>query len=316
MMMWNPPATLGIVQVLGIFPYNVSRLIWLIVSVTIIVAVGEMTWKLFGGRAESRWIAWILMLTFGPVIQMLKLGQIVPLMMLGVVGFLFFLKRQNLPVAGLALSLTLVKPHTLYLIWMALLFWSLWERKWLVWIGVAAGVLVPLAVACIVNPLVIQQYLYALETSPPAQWVTATLGSQLRVMFGPEKFWLQFLPSIAGGVMFSGYFFLRRTGWNWLEETPVVLLASVATAAYGWVFDLPVCAVALIALVAQTSGRPKSTLTWVLFGVYVVLSLGLALGGRPQDFYWWAGTVLLVLFLSAIRSMGLSYPGIADPRSR
>lgn len=314
-MMWNPPVTLGLVQVLGFLPFEVSRLSWLFASVILVILFGEMTWRVFGGEVQRRWVGWILVLTFGPVLQMLKLGQIVPFMMLGLVGFLYFVQMKDFLKAGLAASLMLVKPHTLYLFWMAFFFWSLRERRWSVWIGLGAGIAAPLAIAFIINPGIVRQYVHTFHTAPPEQWITATLGSQLRLIFGAERFWLQFAPSIAGCLLFSAYLYSRRNNWKWLEEAPIVVLASVATAAYGWVFDLPVSALALIALAAQTWHRPKRHATWVLVGMYGILSLLLVFLNRPQDFFWWAGSSLLILYLATVKSMGLKYPGIKDPVS-
>ena len=52
-----------------------------------------------------------------------KLGQIVPFMLLGLVGFLYFVRRKQWWLAGMMTVFIAIKPHTLYLFWFAMLLW-------------------------------------------------------------------------------------------------------------------------------------------------------------------------------------------------
>ena len=124
-MIFMPPTILGLVLPIGLLPYSYSRLLWFIASLFIIVAFAEQGWQIYGGERRFRWIAWILLLAFGPTLQTINRGQIVPLQMLGLLGFLLFIQKERFFLAGLATSLMLLKPHTVYLFWIALLLWSL-----------------------------------------------------------------------------------------------------------------------------------------------------------------------------------------------
>ena len=57
------------------------------------------------------------------------------LLLIGVAGFLHFATRKRDAIAGAFLSLTAIKPHVVYLVWIAAFWWMLRERRW----GIAVG---------------------------------------------------------------------------------------------------------------------------------------------------------------------------------
>src|SRR5947199_356754 len=80
-------------------------------------------WRQFGGSPQYRWVAWLLALTFLPCHFLLVTGQLGGLILLGFVGFLYFLRRGREGWAGAALVLAAVKPQLTFLFWIALLLW-------------------------------------------------------------------------------------------------------------------------------------------------------------------------------------------------
>ena len=81
-------------------------------------------------RITQRILAVIIAFTFVPTLFVLNMGQIAPLILLGVVGFLHFEKHKYWGLAGCALPLIAIKPHLLYLFWIALLLWVFDRGKW------------------------------------------------------------------------------------------------------------------------------------------------------------------------------------------
>src|SRR5437763_628311 len=79
---------------------------------------------------SRRLLALALACTFVPVYVAIIAGRISPLLLLGAVLFLTFVRRGNDLCAGAACALLAVKPHLAYLFWIAVLLWSIRERRW------------------------------------------------------------------------------------------------------------------------------------------------------------------------------------------
>src|SRR6266478_2103531 len=94
-MMWNPPWTLTLVMPLGLLACHWAHLIWLILSLTILLVGADFLWRFYGGVLRYRGISWFIALCFTPTILVLEMGQITPLTLLGLVGFLYFERQQG-----------------------------------------------------------------------------------------------------------------------------------------------------------------------------------------------------------------------------
>lgn len=301
-MMWNPPWTLALLMPLSWLPYPPSRVLWLVLNVSILFVCVNWCWRHYGGESNRAWVAWAVAFTFGPPLHLLKAGQITMLLLLGVVGFLYFSERKQWWMAGAAAALITIKPHLLYLFGLALVVWAVDRRNWALIGGFALSVIGALGVAWIVNPNLIQQYVYAVTTYPPEQWATPTLGAVLRLLFGVEKFWLQFVPSALGALWFLWYWWHRRFTWNWSEQLPFLILISVMTAAYGWTFDYVVALVAIIQ--ASVWLVNNSSWSWLKVGlliVYVGVDLVTFFSSEDQIRFWWMSLWLLGSYLIAAR---------------
>ena len=299
LMMWNPPFTLALVLPFALLPHPLSRIAWFIASLAVLLGYASFAWKNYGGKQNLRWVPWVFAVSFGPVLHMLKLGQIIPVCLIGLWGFQYFFGKRNYFAAGFFASLTLCKPHLFYLFWLALFFWSLQQRQWRIGVGVGAGLLFTLAIPWFTNPDLVAQYIYAIQNYPPEEFVTATLGSALRLIFGYEHFWLQFLPSAVGAVLFSLYWWFRRKTWSLETDLPLVIIASVATAAYGWVSDLSICLIGLIEVGTVICQRKPTKWLILLSLVYIVFDLVLVFISLPQFLLAWAGLAMLALYMMA-----------------
>ncbi len=296
-MMWNPPWTLALAMPLSWLDYPLSRLIWLLLNLGIIFFAADWGWRVYGGAPERRWMAWLVALTFGPALHVLKAGQIAPLLLLGVTGFLYFARRERWWAAGACATLITIKPHLLYLFGLALVLWALDRQRWVVLGGFGLTLIAAMGVVWAVNPALIDQYTYALANYPPAQWATPTFGALLRVWLGVEKFWLQFVPSAFGALWFLFYWRTQRVEWDWTEQIPVLVLVSVATAAYGWTFDHTVSLLAIVQALIWLTRRRLSWATGGLLGAYVAL-MGVSLfSSMDQLWYWWMASWFLGWYL-------------------
>lgn len=216
-MMWNPPWTLTLVMPFGAFPYPMSRVLWLLLNIGIIFWGADWAWRFYGGSEKYRWVAWLVAFSFGSSLHVLKAGQIAPLLLLGIMGFLYFNEHQRGWWAGAALFLITVKPHLAYLVGLAVLCWAIDNRRWSVLLGGGLTLSVAMGIAWGINSALVSQYRYALAHYPPEQWATPTLGAVLRVLFGLEKFWLQFIPTFLGSIWFVFYWRRHHATWIWRE---------------------------------------------------------------------------------------------------
>src|SRR5579884_2713722 len=93
-MMYNPPWTLPFVMPLGLLDFGISRLIWLLLNLAVVLLCSALLWRLYGGSPRRQWVALLAGLCFFPTLIVLRMGQIGPLVLLGLVGFLWALRRR------------------------------------------------------------------------------------------------------------------------------------------------------------------------------------------------------------------------------
>jgi hypothetical protein len=255
--MWNPPWTLGLVLPLTALPFRVATLVWFFLLVLIILGCGLLLWRYFAPGDHRYWIGIVLALGFVPGISGLRYGQISPWLLLGVVGFLCAERAGHDILAGASLSLLMIKPHVAYLFWLAALWWILRNQRWRVLIGWLAALAAASGLALLLAPDVFANYLTALA-NPPLGWRTPTFGRWLRVFFGLELGWLQFLPSLLGVLGLVIWLWRRRGPWRWQQLASPLLLASVVTTSYGWSHDQVVLLPVVVDLIARLRSAARA----------------------------------------------------------
>jgi hypothetical protein len=294
--MYYPPWALPLVMPFGLAPFNLARLAWLIAEIAVVAFCIDLIWRYYGGPSAQRWLAWGLGLGFVPTLIALRMGQIGPFLLLGVVGFLICQKRGFSWVAGACLVLAAIKPQLVYLFGLAVVVWAIDRRHWRVLAGGVSALVAAVGVAAWCNPQVLEQYRFALS-HPPSGNVTPTLGALLRLAFGHELVWLQFVPTFFGLLWFPVYYIRKRAHWNWEEQAPLLLLASFLTTSYGaWVFDLVVLLIPLLhafALIVR-DGRTwlaRSAVACFLVADAIALIQNLS-GAAYVSFIWMTPAIL------------------------
>jgi len=302
--MMYPPWTLSVMMPFGMLSYPVARLSWLILHLALLVVCTYYLWRFYEGEKGRCWVAWLIGLTFMPALHMLRGGQVGTLILLGLVGFLLFERSRKDWLAGMCTVLVAIKPHLLYLFWIALLLWAIKQRRWSVLLGGVLAILVTTAIALAVNPSVLSQYLDMMRNPPPAywvQWASPTFGGMLRKLFGPEKVWLQFISPVVGALWFGLYWRKRRHNWRWEERMPLVLLVSLATTPYGWSCDQVVLLVALIQAFAWLVHRGQCRVTRLMIASYGIINGSALILHVYLEDYWfvWLAPSLLLWYWAA-----------------
>jgi hypothetical protein len=305
--MFNPPWALAFVMPFGIFSHPAGRIVWLSLSFVVLMFCAGLTWRLYQGPGRYGWLPYAVAATFVPTLSVLASGQIGFLILLGLVGFLYFERRGKETLAGMALVSTLIKPQLVYLVPLALLLWSISRRRWRMLLGMTAATATATAVAFIVDHNVFAQYFDSMQGAPFGAWAMPTLGGLARLFFGFDRVWLQFVPVPFGIVWLLLHWRRRRATWSWLAEMPLLLLVSVVTTAYAGDYDqvvlmIPVLQVFTWLVATRWSFRPTMVL-----GVYVAINgLNLAFIFKRifSFFLFWVPSAWLLWYVYAARTVG------------
>jgi len=312
LMMLNPPPVLTLVMPFGALPYRPAAFLWLVLNAAALLWSCTILWDLAGGPKRMYWVAYLCGVAFVPTLFALLFGQISILILLGLALFLRFIRDGRMVAAGAATTLLLVKPHVVYLVGIALVAWWLRARDRRVLVGVALGgigVLVPL----LFNPSVYAQYVELSRVQSLAHFTTSTLGALLRRATGDRsQFGLQFVPTVLGLVYLATRFRRNRNSeWHWDREMPLLVAVSLATAAYGWVFDqvvLLVAAIPMFAAAIRAGGVRLHAMTgfWLVTGA---IAFAQAFLGVNAFWYFW----IPFAFLVAAAVMGPDFRHLLSP---
>jgi len=162
LMMFNPPWTLVFIMPFAQASFAISRLMWFVFGLGLVILCADAIWRIYGGPPNRRWLAWIVGLSFVPTLQVLQMGQIGPLLLLGIVGFLFCIYNSGWS-AGVATVLIAIKPHLFGVFAVSLFLWTMHQRRWSVFAGAALTVTVIMACLLVANPHLIDQYMYCMK---------------------------------------------------------------------------------------------------------------------------------------------------------
>jgi len=305
--MLNPPFAVTMVMPFGLLGYPLARMAWLIVSIASIVFSAQLCWQIYNGASRQRWLAWAAIILFGPMISVLEVGQISALILLGVTCFLYFTHvRRNDWAAGVCLVLVAIKPQVFYLFWIALLFWVIQHRRWVILASFAASMLGLTLVAIMFNPHVLAQYLDMVQQGYLPELATPTIGAYLRFFWlGTDKFWLQFVAPVVGGLWMLYYWYRHNPTWSWAEQMPVLLLASQVSAPYTYTYDQVILIPVVILVMTKIGQNWKSWTNLILLAVYLAINiLDLVLHMKLSDFWFvWLAPAFLIWFILARKQL-------------
>jgi hypothetical protein len=248
--MLYPPWVLPFFAPLGVLPFWPAHYLAFTISLGIEILCSLALWDYFGGEKRQRWIGVLVLLTFLPAASAEHYGQVTPLILGGLTIFLLALRRQWFVLAGAPLVLFAVKPHLLYLVLLAILLWSVQNRRWAIPVSATLCGLATTIASIAFNRNVLNYFhgtVHAALVNP------CGVGSYLRLVFGGQHEWLQFLPCVVGLAWFVGYWMRHRGAWTWEERLPLLLLASIGSAAYFWKHDFILGLPAVIALAIQVA---------------------------------------------------------------
>jgi hypothetical protein len=301
LVMWPAPWALTLLAPYTRLGPQAGHLLWQLTQLAVLLAAVEILWRLQGGDPGRRWVAWLLAFTYLPTYFLLVTGQFGAVILLGFVGFLYFLHRGREAAAGACLALAAVKPQLTFLFWIALLLWAVEGRRWRVAAGAIVAVLGLLVLPLWENPHLPAHYWDALtRRTQTHSHLSPVAGTALRLLLAPGSMWPQFLPLIPGMLWLAWYWRRHRRGWDWNERLPALLFASFLAAPYGaWPFDLVVLLLPLPGLAARLAGAAPGRVA-VAAGCHLLIGMAaLAQTLRGPEYFWylWMTPALLAAYL-------------------
>jgi len=300
LIMRNPPWVLFLVAGLGLFPYHIAQRIWLVGGLAAVLVSVRWLWELYRDDQQALWTASLMTGLFSPIAAGLAIGQISPLALLGVAGFLHYEHHGHLGRAGAFLSLLAVKPHLAFLFWIALILWSIRTSTQRVLASLCLTILAASVFALAFNPFVFAEYFRFLASDGFVHGVTPTPAGLVRLEAG-GKYLLQFLPALFATLWLCLYWRRNRSEWHWKEKAPLVLAVSVCTSPYSWFFDQIILLPCLFQSISDLRHRKQSVQVG-LAGLYLsvnfaVLALILMQRSSAFGYAWTAGTWLLLYLI-------------------
>jgi hypothetical protein len=300
LVMWPAPWALTLLGPVSRLSPQVAYRVWALILLVVLLFAADRAWLTVGGARERRGVALLVVALFLPSYMVLITGQLGPFLLLGLVGFLHFHRQGRDGLAGACLVLTAIKPQLTFLFWLALLLWAIDRRAWRLVLGGVLGALVLMAWPLWDNPHLLRDYWFSLTARTQTHsHPSPLLGTALRKLFGPERFWLQFVPLVPGLLWLAWYWRRHRRDWDWERQLGPLLFASFLAAPYGaWPFDHVVLLLPLLqaAAGATEAGRRPALLAAAGFVAINLLALAQLLG-QPEYFWFvWLTPALLLMW--------------------
>lgn len=297
LVMLNPPWILPLIAPFGAMPFSRGTQLWLVMGLAIMMISVHWLWELYGDGG-SRWIGWLVAATFLPVAVVLAIGQIGPLILFGLAGYLRFQARQKNYLAGAFLFFAALKPHLIFLVWVALLLYTLHRKRWESLAAFLSVLGVASLLALVLDHHVFYEYAALLRNGKAVLEATPTLGGVLRSISGLPA--MQFLPIAGAALWFAIYWHRWRSSWEWRSRLPSLLLVSIVATPYSWFFDqvvlLPSVFFATLSVI-RSRRRVWLETASVYIGVNAIV-LRFLLERRTMFWYSWTALAWLAIYVA------------------
>lgn len=305
--MLNPPYVLPLIMFLGLFPSSVALLIWLIVLFAVMIFTSDAIYRFYGGPDSFRLVAIAVGLSFVPTLSALTIRQISPLLLLGTWMFLVLIRGRRDGWAGAATVLLAIKPHVCYLVWFAILLWSVQTRRWRVIAGGVFAGLTLTALASAFRPTLVVDYVERMRL-PLNAYESPVWGTLLRHALGgldSTPFVLQYVP-VLFGIAWMAFAWPHLREKDWPQTLPVLIIMSLLTAPYGaWLFDLVLLLLPLLHLLARLLTERKYIPVFaVLHGTIAATLLTTIMIGTRYVALIWVTPVIGMLYLLGLSLVG------------
>lgn len=320
---WQPnkifpyPLPLAIIFVpLGFFSLPAAYVTWQVITLISVAATIFLLLNHWKEAAPKRLLVPVFasMFFFGPLYLTLHTGSVGALAMLAVVGAILLFEKDRSLLAGIVLSLTILKPPQGLTILLLAGVWFLARRDWKAIYGVAIGGIALLVIGLIQDPFWVNKFFGASQAVMDRTlgvhsniWAFAYLACK-----GASP--CSTLLGAAGSVTLLGLggFFLwkdqARSAW---EAFNVIIPIAFVSTIYLWAYDQIPYIIPIVWIIGSLVERTKSYIHAFIF--LIVLELfsfyALAQQALTDKDLWSLGTTVIVLGTT----LGLMYLNKAKP---
>lgn len=308
-MAWNPPWLLVLLTPLTIVPFATAASFWLLFNIAAIFTAAVVCWRVYEvTESPTRlvFIAPFIAFAFQPALTTLLMGQVNTLVLLGLSLFLLFWKSDMAFLAGTALSLTMVKPHLVYVTLPLCLLHALVSGRRRVVTGFVTALALLSLIAFAFRPSFLSDYLGAILGQP---WLIQAQAPTVSVALAIFTGWdtARYL----GIIVLPFTLFLWHRNYRYLNMPTIVsvgTIISLATAPFGWSYDqilLLIPVTQLILTVLRTSARAKRLLLALGFVAINTYSFYLRIYGNNEFVFYWLAPALGLLYWFILRDLSV-----------
>ncbi len=288
---------------LGLLSLPTAYIAWQVITLLIIAWTIFVLLNHWQDAAQKRLLVPIFaaMFFFGPVYLTLHTGSIGALALLAIVGAILLLEKDKPILAGMLLSLTMLKPPQGLTILLLAGIWFLARHNWRAICGVAIGGIALLIAGMIQDPLWLVKFRGASEAvMGRTQGVHSNVWAFSHLACsGASPCWLILGGTLSLSLLGLGGFFLWRnqsklTTW---EAFNIILPIAFVSTIYLWAYDQLPYLIPIVWVTGTLVKRRKNYLNAFAFLVTLVLVSFFALvqqAGTSKDL-WSLGTTILVL---------------------
>jgi len=280
LVMRNTPTTVFVVAPLGWMSERAAAIAW---EMLLIVASLASIWLLqpfYAGRVS------LLVYCFAPLADCFLAGQTTILVLLGICLFIRF-QEQKPWVAGVALVVTLLKPHLLLLFWPDVVR----RRRYGILGGAILGTAVASALPMVLDTQIWSQYLASVRAEHIENQFFPNLACELRVLVAPNHVWLQLVPALVGVAIALWFWWRARKQWQWPREGALLIAGSALVSPYSFLVDQVLFVPAVMAVYPRAS-RTMQALFVAMNAAAWVLMLKIPAMGSPATFWFAPGMMI------------------------
>ncbi|MBS1804669.1 MAG: DUF2029 domain-containing protein [Acidobacteria bacterium] len=295
----NPPWTIPSFLLLGIFSYRIAFAFWTLLSLIILLGCTHAIWRELNTGASRTPI--LLPLLFGPAVVQLMLGQWTILVLLGISVFLIAIERRQDWIAGASLVLVLGKPHVALLFLLAVVIWTIRQRRWRVLVFASIALFSMSLAIQLLNPHIWSQFLVRTSEVVHETEAYPNLGGMLYLVTGNHS--LGILPQLGGVIWLIFYFRKHAYDWNWWKHGSMVILCSVVVSYYSYPYDEILALPALLVAFANAGvHRRRFLIPFIATNLGYLLYISNVAGrfGYGYMFLFWTASGWLATRLSSL----------------
>ncbi|MBL8099112.1 MAG: DUF2029 domain-containing protein [Anaerolineales bacterium] len=313
---WQPnrifpyPLPLAILCIpLGFFSMGAAYTIWQIVSMLFIVISIYLLLNLTNNEAAKRLLIpiFLAMIFFGPGYLTLHTGAVGAFALLFLMLAVILLEKENFILAGILLSLTMLKPPQGLTILLLAGLWFLIKRNWKAIIGIGIGGILLFIIGLIQDPQWIQKFLGASDAvMDRTQGVHSNVWAFSYLICNGESPCFTFLGaalslSLLGG---AGYLLWKNQAWSSWEAMNLIIPIGFVSTIYLWAYDQITFVIPIVWIAGTLVQKSKSYLYSFLFLILLILVSFYALvqQAMTDKDLWSLGTTILVLLFLFIAS--------------